>query len=320
MAVYTAVSDDALEGLLARYDIGGRVALRPIAEGVENSNFRLETTTGRYILTIYEKRVDPADLPFFLGLMDHLASRAIACPVPIHDRHGQSLQTLCGKPAAIVSFLDGHSPRRIDAARCRALGAALAALHAAVQDFRGHRANALSVASWRPLFEACSASPTPMPEGLAELVAPTLDTLEAGWPRDLPAGVIHADLFPDNVFFAGDAVTGVIDFYFACNDVFAYDVAICLNAWCFEPLGDYNLTKGRAFLQGYLAVRPLAAAEIEALPTLATGAAMRFLLTRLFDWLNQVEGALVKPKDPMEYAKKLAFHKRAQGPDAYGLD
>jgi homoserine kinase type II len=320
MAVYTSVPDDALQALLARYEIGRPLALHPIAEGVENSNFRLETTSGRYILTIYEKRVDPADLPFFLDLMDHLAAKAIACPVPIHDREGKSLQTLCGKPAAIVSFLEGRSPKRIDAARCRALGGALAELHLAVGDFEGHRQNALSVAAWRPLFAACRASPAPLPDGLDRLVTPTLDNLEGGWPDDLPAGVIHADLFPDNVFFAGDAVTGVIDFYFACNDRFAYDVAICLNAWCFEPLGDYNLTKGRAFLQGYLAVRPLTAAEIEALPTLATGAAMRFLLTRLFDWLNQVEGALVKPKDPMEYAKKLAFHKRAQGPGAYGLD
>ena len=319
MAVYTSVPDDALEALLARYEIGRPLALHPIAEGVENSNFRLETTRGRFILTIYEKRVDPADLPFFLDLMDHLAAKAIACPVPVHDRDGQSLQTLCGKPAAIVSFLEGRSPKRIDAARCRALGATLAGLHAAVADFSGQRRNALSVAAWRPLYVACEASPAAMPEGLARLVAPTLDRLEAGWPEDLPAGVIHADLFPDNVFFAGDDVTGVIDFYFACNDRFAYDVAICLNAWCFEPLGDYNLTKGRAFLEGYRTVRPLSPAEIEALPMLATGAAMRFLLTRLYDWLNQVEGALVKTKDPMEYARKLAFHNTAESPAAYGL-
>ncbi len=163
-------------------------------------------------------------------------------------------------------------------------------------------------------------APAPLPEGLADLVSPTLDMLEGAWPRGLPAGVIHADLFPDNVFFADDAVSGVIDFYFACNDLFAYDIAICLNAWCFEPLGDYNLTKSRAFLEGYQAVRPLRADEIEALPLLATGAAMRFLLTRLYDWLNQVEGALVRPKDPMEYARKLAFHQSAMGgPVAYGI-
>jgi homoserine kinase type II len=320
MAVYTSVPDAALEALLAGYAIGRPTALEPIAEGVENSNFRLVTTTGRYILTIYEKRVNPADLPFFLALMDHLAARGIACPVPVHDRAGRSLQALCGKPAAIVSYLEGRSPKRIDAARCRALGATLASLHGAVRDFEGFRANALSVESWRPLLEACLASPAPLPEGLAELVLPALATLEAEWPRDLPSGVIHADLFPDNVFFAGDQVTGVIDFYFACNDLFAYDVAICLNAWCFEPLGDYNLTKGRAFLAGYQTVRRLDAAEVAALPVLASGAAMRFLLTRLYDWLNQVEGALVKPKDPMEYAKKLAFHRTALSPAAYGLD
>jgi len=320
MAVYTSVPDSALAALLERYEIGRMRALLPIAEGVENSNFLLETTTGRYILTIYEKRVDPDDLPFFIGLMDHLAARGIACPVPIHDRAGASLQTLCNKPAAIVSFLEGRSPRRIGAARCRSLGQTLAALHEAVGDFAGHRANALSIESWRPLFESCRASPAPLPEGLAELVPPTLDMLEAAWPRGLPAGVIHADLFPDNVFFADDAVSGVIDFYFACNDLFAYDIAICLNAWCFEPLGDYNLTKSRAFLEGYQAVRPLRPDEIEALPLLATGAAMRFLLTRLYDWLNQVEGALVRPKDPMEYARKLAFHQSAiGGPVAYGI-
>lgn len=320
MAVYTSVPDDALEGLLARYEIGRPLALQPIAEGVENSNYVLETTAGRYILTIYEKRVALADLPFFLDLMDHLAAKAIVCPVPIHDRFGQSLQTLCGKPAAIVSFLEGRSPERIDPARCRALGATLADLHLAVGDFPGQRRNALSVASWRPLFEACRASPTPLPEGLVPLVAPTLERLEAAWPRDLAAGVIHADLFPDNVFFAGNEVTGIIDFYFACDDLFAYDVAICLNAWCFTPSGDYDLACGKAFLEAYRAIRPLSPAEIEALPILATGAAMRFLLTRLYDWLNRVEGALVATKDPMEYAAKLVFHKAAGGPAAYGLD
>jgi len=319
MAVYTSVSDAALAAFLAGYEIGRPVALQPIAEGVENSNFRLETTAGRFILTIYEKRVERADLPFFLALMDHLAARGIACPVPIHDKSGASLQQLMGKPAAIVSFLEGRSPRRIDAARCRALGETLGRLHLAVADFPGRRHNALSVAGWRPLFEACRASPMAMPAGLASAIAPVLRGLEADWPRQLPEGVIHADLFPDNAFFDGDTVTGVIDFYFACNDLFAYDVAICLNAWCFEPRGDYNLTKGRALLAGYQAVRPLAAAEIEALPVLARGAAMRFLLTRLYDWLNQVEGALVKPKDPMEYLKKLAFHREAKGPGAYGL-
>lgn len=319
MAVYTSVADAALRDLLARYAIGDLVALHPIAEGVENSNFRLETTAGSYILTIYEKRVDRADLPFFLALMDHLAARGIACPVPIHDRSGVSLQMLMGKPAAIVSFLEGRSPRRIDAARCRALGETLAKLHLAVEDFPAERRNALSVASWRPLFAACRASPGTMPPGLAEVIEPTLERLEAEWPGDLAAGVIHADLFPDNVFFANDHVSGVIDFYFACNDLFAYDVAICVNAWCFEPRGDYNLTKGRALLAGYRALRPMAAAEIAALPVLAKGAAMRFLLTRLYDWLNQVEGALVKPKDPLEYAKKLAFHNEARGPADYGI-
>ena len=253
--------------------------------------------------------------------MDHLAARGIACPVPIHDRAGASLQALCDKPAAIVSFLEGRSPRRIGAARCRSLGGTLAALHAAVGDFRGRRANALSVESWRPLFASCRESPMAMPGGLAELVPPTLDMLEAAWPRGLPAGVIHADLFPDNVFFADDDVSGVIDFYFACNDLFAYDIAICLNAWCFEPLGDYNLTKSRAFLEGYQAVRPLAAgrdrgaaaARHAALPCAFCSPASTTGSTR-----SKVPSC--EPKDPMEYARKLAFHKGAMGgPAAYGI-
>jgi homoserine kinase type II len=319
MAVYTDVPRPALDRFLAEYDLGTPRALRGIADGVENSNFLLETDRGRYILTVYEKRVDPADLPFFLGLMEHLARHGLPCPLPVHGRDGQALRRLMGKPAAIVGFLEGQWPRRITVERTGALGEALAALHLAGADFPLARPNALSLAGWRELFAGCRGKADTVEPGLEAEIATELDRLEQAWPQGLPGGVIHADLFPDNVFFAGDRLTGIIDFYFACNDLFAYDVAICLNAWCFEHGGSFNLTKARALLQGYRRRRPLSAAEIAALPILARGSALRFLMTRLYDWLHQVEGALVKPKDPREYLVKLRFHAAVAGPEAYGL-
>jgi homoserine kinase type II len=320
MAVYTAIDEASLAAFLAAYDLAPLVALEGIAQGVENSNYRLVTADARYILTLYEKRVAPADLPFFLALMDHLAARGVACPTPIHGRDGQALRTLCGRPAALVSFLDGISPHRVQASHCGALGGALAKLHLAGADFTMVRPNDLSVASWRRLFEACREGADRVLPGLEDEVARELDDLERHWPSDLPAGVIHADLFPDNVFFRGAELSGIIDFYFACNDLIAYDLAVCLNAWCFEPDGAFNITKARQMLAAYRAVRPFTGAELGALPLLARGAALRFLLTRLFDWQNQVTGALVRPKDPLEYLGKLRFHRGLSGPGAYGLD
>lgn len=320
MAVYTAIDRDSLEDFLAVYDIGRPLALDGIAEGVENSNYLLRTERGHFILTLYEKRVDPDDLPFFLALMDHLAARGVPCPTPVHGRDGASLRRLCGRPAALVSFLQGASPRKIHAAHCGALGGALARLHLAGADFPMRRRNALSVGGWRPLFEACRGEADHLQAGLEREIERELDALERGWPTDLPAGVIHADLFPDNVFFEGFAVTGIIDFYFACVDIVAYDLAICLNAWCFEPDNAFNITKARQMLASYRALRPFTARELEALPLLARGAALRFLLTRLFDWQNRVDGALVRPKDPLEYLHKLRFHRGLRGPGAYGLD
>jgi homoserine kinase type II len=319
VAVYTEVPEPALHAFLSEYGLGAPIALEGIAEGVENSNFHLRTERGRYILTIYEKRVDPADLPFFLGLMEHLARRGLPCPSPVSARDGGALRRLQGKPAAIVSCLDGRWPRRITVERCAALGEALAAMHLAAADFAPTRANALSFAGWRALFEGCRGEAHQVEPGLEDEIAAELDGLAAGWPGDLPVGVIHADLFPDNVFFEGDAVTGIIDFYFACNDLLAYDVAICLNAWCFEHDGSFNLTKARALLQGYRRRRTLSAAEVAALPVLARGSALRFLMTRLYDWLHRVEGARVVPKDPREYLRKLRFHRGVAGPAAYGL-
>ncbi|WP_041795674.1 homoserine kinase [Pararhodospirillum photometricum] len=320
MAVYTEVFDDDLRTFLADYDIGDLRALKGIAEGVENSNYLLLTDRASYILTLYERRVDPADLPYFLGLLRHLSERGLPCPLPVPGRDGEALRTLAGRPAAIVTFLQGAWPRRPDLSHCAQLGEALARLHQAGADYPLSRRNALSVAGWRTLVESTRARADEVMPGLQALLEDELAFLEAHWPQDLPGGVIHADLFPDNVFFLKGTLSGVIDFYFACNDAFAYDLAICLNAWCFEHEREFNFTKARALLNRYQAQRPLTPREIEVLPLLARGAALRFLLTRLYDGLNTPAGALVRPKDPAEYVHKLKFHQAVERAEAYGLD
>jgi len=319
MAVYTEVSDEDLETFVAEYDIGAVVSCKGIAEGVENSNFLLHTETNFYILTLYEKRVAEADLPFFLGLMEHLHRNGISCPLPVAARDGNALRNLAGRPAAIITFLDGIWVRRTKVEHCAELGSALAAMHQASAGFGLRRENALSCESWRPLFEKSRDRADSVEGGLGAFIADELDFLDSAWPDDLPGGVIHADLFPDNVFFLKDRLSGLIDFYFACNDQLAYDLAICLNAWCFEQPNAINITKARALLRGYGKKRALSGAEIDALPILARGAALRFLLTRLYDWFHTNENALVKPKDPLEYRRKLRFHSQVSSAKDYGL-
>jgi len=320
VAVYTEVTDGDLRDFLVDYDIGSPVSFIGIAEGVENTNYLLFTERGRFILTLFEKRVATDDLPFFLGLMQHLASRGIPCPVPIAARDGQALRRLSGRPAAIVSFLEGVWPRRIWPVHCEELGRALAQLHLAGADFALTRANDLSLASWRPLFERAQERADTVKEGLAEELARELDELEAQWPVSLPQGVVHADLFPDNAFFEDSRFTGLIDFYFACNDFFAYDIAVCINAWCFETDGAFNATKARVMLSAYRRERPFSDEELRSLPLLCRGAAMRFLLTRLDDWLHREQGLLIRPKNPLEYLYKLRFHRAVAGPGEYGLE
>lgn len=318
MAVYTEISDEELTALVGRYDIGTLQSAKGIAEGVENSNFLLHTTTSPFILTLYEKRTSEDDLPFFLGLMEHLAARGLSCPVPVHARDGSVLQRVAGRPAALVTFLEGMDVKRPRTEHCQQVGMALARLHEAGADFAMTRPNALSVEGWHVLAETAGARADSVAEGLSDLITQELDLLGERWPRDLPSGVIHADLFPDNVFFIGADLSGLIDFYFACTDAFVYDIAICLNAWCFEADDSFNVTKGRALLAGYNKVRSLEREEADALPLLARGAAMRFLLTRLVDWLDGPEDALVKPKDPREYLKRLRFHQHAVSAADYG--
>jgi homoserine kinase type II len=320
MAVYTDIAVEDLQEFLGGYDIGELRAYKGIAEGVENSNYSLHTSRGNFILTLYEKRVSASDLPYFLSLLEHLSARGLTCPQPVKARAGAALGELAGRPAAIFTFLDGVWIRRPSVGHCHGVGGALAALHLAGIDFPLRRRNTLSVEGWRSLFAAARDRADTVIAGLADLIATELAHLERAWPRGLPTGVIHGDLFPDNVFFLDTRISGLIDFYFACTDMLAYDVAICLNAWCFEPDHAFNVTKGRALLSAYRRTRALSDSEVAALPVLCRGAALRFLLTRLVDWFATPPGALVRPKDPFEYYRKLRFHQMTADARDYGID
>jgi homoserine kinase type II len=320
LAVYTDISEDQLRAFLEPYRVGELLSYKGIAEGVENSNFAVHTRGGQFILTLYEKRVRREDLPYFLGLMEHLATKGISCPLPVRRADGEMLGELAGRPAAMVTFLEGIWMRRPTPVHCAGVGAGMAAMHLAGEDFPMRRRNGLTLQDWRPLWKDCLDAHPAMEAGLADETEALLAHLERGWPGGLPEGNIHADLFPDNVFFLGDELSGIIDFYFACTDALAYDVAVALNAWCFERDHSFNITKGKALLDAYHAVRPLTAPEIEALPTLAAGAALRFMLTRLYDWVTTPEGSLVVKKDPDEYVRKMRFHQTIGSASEYGLD
>lgn len=317
MAVYTTLSAEDLAALLSQYDIGAALSCEGIAEGVENTNYKLTTAHGRYILTLFEKRTSEADLPFFMGVMEQLAARGFPAPRPIAAKSGSPIARAAGKPSAIVSFLDGVWPHTWDVTHCEAVGDALARMHVALEGFGMERANTLSINGWEALLQPRLAEAEALRPGLAALIARDMADVRAAWPSALPRGAIHADLFPDNVFFEGERVSGVIDFYFACTDFLAYDLAVCLNAWCFDG-AHYDIARGRAMIGAYENVRPLSAAERAALPALARGAALRFLATRLTDWSATPEGATVTPKDPLEYADKLAFHREERGAADYG--
>ncbi|HYM17537.1 MAG TPA: homoserine kinase [Micropepsaceae bacterium] len=319
MAVYTDVSFEELEVFLNAYELGHAHVFKGIAEGVSNSNYFIQTNKGSYILTVYETRVEAKDLPFYLGLMEHLAGKGIPCPTPVHARDGSVTRSLNEKPAAILGFLDGVSLRRPTVEHCAHAGRALAELHEAGANFPLRLENALGLKGWAKLAADCAKDADSVADGLRTLIEKELEALSRAWPKDLPQGVIHADMFPDNVLFIDDRVSGIIDFYFACDDSYAYDLAVTLNAWCFEIDGAYNVTKGRALIAGYQGKRKLAASEIAALPLLCRGAALRFLLTRLYDWINRDPSALVRVKDPREYVRRLRFHKNVKSAEAYGL-
>lgn len=319
MAVYTDLTDAELAKLLDAYDLGEPLAFKGIAEGVSNSNFILETKRGRFVLTIFERRFVESELPFFMRVMERCAERDFPAPRPLHTKDGGFLAYTHGKPACVVTWLSGVSPKTPTLAHCRAIGAALARMHAALDGLEVTRANGLGPSSWRGMIEPRYALADYLRPGLAALVEEDLAAMHA-WPGEgeLPRGVIHADWFPDNALFVGSDLSGAIDFYFACEDFLAYDIATCLNAWCFEADNSYNLDKGEALIAAYERVRKLTEAERNALPILARGAALRFFATRLADWADTPPGALVRPKDPLEYADKLAFHRQTQSVKDYG--
>lgn len=319
MAVYTDVDDNALREFLRSYEIGDLIKKTPIAEGVENSNYRVDTDQGQFILTLFEKRVDEKDLPFFMGLMGHLSSKGLPVAAPVADKKGAVIKDLAKRPAVIVNFLNGRPHMTPHSRDCGELGAVLSALHLHVDGFPEQQPNPLSLDGWRQLADACRKEADRCETGLAALIDAELAYLETNWPADLPAGVVHSDLFPDNVLFDGEKISGVIDFYFSCTDFFAYDLAVCINAWCFDEKGEFQPENAKTLVAKYSIGRRLSNEERAALPILLRGSALRFLLTRLYDWLNQVEGALVTVKDPLPFSRILAFHQNHSKPSLYGL-
>lgn len=321
MAVYTHVPAEEMADFLTRYDTGALVSAKGIAEGVENSNYMLETrradgTSERFILTLYEKRVDEADLPFFMDLLDHLSARGCKVPRFIEDREGQKLQQLSGRPACLIEFLSGISVTEPTPAQSHSAGRALGELHVAARGFAYERRNTLDLAGWHDLASKCGDHLDDIAPGLAERVQQELAFLDAHWPADLERGVIHADLFPDNVLMNGDAVTGLIDFYFSCTDIRAYDLAITHGAWCFSADGgSYHAPRGAELVRGYIETHGLSEAEQAAFPTLCRGAALRFLLTRAYDWINTPADAMVTRKDPLAYLRRLDFYADATSAD-----
>ncbi|MBY0282877.1 MAG: homoserine kinase [Sphingomonas sp.] len=315
MAVYTHVSAEALADFLTRFDVGDLVSAKGIAEGVENSNYMVDTTGGRFFLTLYEKRVDAGDLPFFMALLDHLAAKGLPVPPAIKDRDGVEIHELAGRPACLIKFLPGVSPSHPTPAQARAAGAALGQMHQAVSDFALLRTNSMGVDSWAPLFDRCGSNLDRIAPGLHDDAGRMLDNVLAAWPADdvLPRGAIHADLFPDNMLMLGDKVTGLIDFYFACTDFRSFDLAVMHSAWAFDATGErYGDAIGRALIDGYRTEVALTEAEIAALPALARGACLRFFLSRAWDWLNTPADALVTRKDPLAYLRRY-HHYASEG-------
>ena len=319
MAVYTKITDKELSKFLENYNVGQVISCKGIAEGVENTNYLIKTLAHTYILTIYEKRVESSDLPFFLGLMDHLANLNFHCPTPIHSKNGEILNSIANKPAALISFLSGIIIDQPTEMHCYQIGESIANLHIACKNYNNQRKNSLSLLGWKKLITACRNKPNKLKLNWSEDLRSEYEFLNKCWPKNLPTGVIHADLFPDNAFFINNKLSGIIDFYFACNDFFAYDIAICINAWCFNKENQFDINNSESLINGYQKIRKLSKEEVKYMPILSRGAAFRFFLTRLYDLINHVEGALVKPKDPKEFWDILSFHQLSKTPEEYGF-
>lgn len=311
MAVYTKLSENELEVFFSKYNLGKLLNYKGIKEGIENTNYFIQTEKGKFILTLYEKRVEEKDLPFFINLMRNLFDKNFPSPEPIINKNGNYISEILEKKAAVVSFLDGYAKKVLNPNDCREVGINAAKLHLITKDLTGKRENKLSINSWRKIYIKVKKNCSKIHPNLPEIIEKNLDEIEKNWPKNIPSGIIHADLFPDNIFFKNNKLSGIIDYYFSCYDYYAFEIAICLNALCFEGKNEnlsFNVTKAKKFIDGYSNIRKLTEEEKKSLKVLCQGAAIRFLLTRVFDYLNLTEGAIVKIKDPVEYLKRLEFH------------
>ena len=311
MAVYTKLSEKELKEFFTKYNLGKIINFNEIKEGVENTNYFIQTENGKFILTLYEKRVDEDDLPFFISLMKNLFDKKFPSPEPIINKNGSYISEVAKKKAAVVSFLDGEAKRNLNPNDCGEIGVHSAKLHLITKNLSGKRENKLSVNSWRKIYSKVKNDCSKIQQNLPDIIEKNLDEIEKNWPKNIPSGIIHADLFPDNIFFKNNKLSGIIDFYFSCHDFYAFEIAVCLNALCFDGKNQnlsFNVTKAKKFIDGYSKIRKLQEDEKKSLKILCQGAALRFLLTRVFDYLNLTEGALVKIKDPIEYLKRLEFH------------
>jgi homoserine kinase type II len=320
MAVYTKLSENQLVDFFSKYNLGKLLNYKGIEEGIENTNYSIATEKGKFILTLYEKRVEEKDLPFFIGLMRNLYDEKFPSPEPLINKNGNYISEINGKKAAVVSFLEGEAKNILSPNHCYEVGIHTAKLHLITKKLKGKRENKLSISSWRNIYNKVKKNCSKIHPNLIEVVEKNLDLIEAKWPTNIPKGIIHADLFPDNIFFKGNKLSGIIDYYFSCNDFYAFEIAICLNALCFEGKNEnlsFNVTKAKKFIDGYSNIRKLTEQEKNSLKVLCQGAAIRFLLTRVFDFLNLTEGAIVKIKDPVEYLKRLEFHEGVKNYNDY---
>tara|TARA_Y100000590_G_scaffold35433_1_gene38494 strand:+ start:3287 stop:4255 length:969 start_codon:yes stop_codon:yes gene_type:complete len=320
MAVYTKLSENQLKEFFLKYDLGKILNYKGIKEGIENTNYFIQTEKGKYILTLYEKRVDEKDLPFFIGLMKNLYDKNFLSPEPIINRNGNYISEISKKKAAVISFLEGSSKKNLNPNDCYEIGVNTSKLHSITKNLTGKRENKLSINSWRAIYNKVKKDCSKIHPNLTDVINKNLDEIEKNWPKNLPSGVIHADLFSDNIFFKNNKLSGIIDYYFSCNDFYAFEIAICLNALCFEGKKEnlsFNVTKAKKFIDGYSSIRKLTEEEKKYLKILCQGAAIRFLLTRVFDYLNLTEGAIVKIKDPIEYLKRLEFHNNVKNYQDY---
>ena len=311
MAVYTKLSESELKDFFSNYNLGKVLNYKGIQEGIENTNYSILTEKGKFILTLYEKRVDEKDLPFFIGLMRNLFDKNFPSPEPVINKNGNYINKIVDKKAAVISFLEGQAKKVLTANDCFQVGIYTAKLHAITKTLTGKRENKLSLNSWRYIYNKVEKDCSKIHKNLPGIIEKNLNEIEKNWPKDIPSGIIHADLFPDNIFFKNNKLSGIIDYYFSCNDFYAFEIAICLNALCFEGENEnlsFNVTKAKRFIEGYSSIRGLTNEEKKCLKILCQGAAMRFLLTRVFDYLNLTQGAIVKIKDPIEYLKRLEFH------------